>query len=326
MPLLTRRKILLTHTETVYGSDIGPSESASGDPVLMIDPFEYEQTVDMVEVLGGNIGRGRIRPIAGIRRNGVTFRTYVCGLTTGTYTATVKPPISELLRACGLFETFVTSNAAGVPQYTYTPGGGVGSDTSLSMVAHQDGIDQRLVGARGNVNFIFEAAKPVIAEFNFRGILTTEAATTRGQPVGFSTAIPPRWIDSGSIIAGSYGIPVENLNLNTNNTVYEEPASVARSSSGIYAVIITERNPGGSLDPEATLPSTLDFFAAWKSTSATVLRLAAGVTQGNRFTLTGSRFTYKEVAWGDKEGLSIFNTNFELYENTGNDNFQIIFD
>lgn len=325
---LTRRQLALQKLETNYGVDAVPSHTSSYDAIRLVAPFTLDLTEDLIETQGGNLSRGRQRPIPAIKRSGFTFRTYVQGVDVSTYTANVKPPIAGLLTACGLFESFVSSGpdvSGGTPYYKYVPTNDVGSDNSISFYAHQDGKEHRFTGCRGNVNFIWAADAPVIAEFNFRGLLSAELETTRAAPVGFPTNTPPQWIDSGSIIVGSYAIPVENLNLNTNNTIFEEPASVAKSASGIIGVIITERAPGGSFDPEATFSNTLDFFGAWRSASGSILKLNAGIVQGNRFTVVASQMIFKKVGWGDKSGLSIFNTDYELYERSTDDQYSIIF-
>lgn len=322
---LTRRQLMLAKTETTYGVDAAPSHANSYEAIKLVDPFTLDIGTEMLEQSGGNLTRGSTRPIAGLRPFGVTFRTYVCGIEANTYAATVKPPIGDLLQACGYFGTFISSNAVGRPAWRYAPAADARSDTSVTLVPHQDGYEHRAVGGRGNVNFIMAKASPWIAEFNFRAILATEAATVRAAPTGLPTQIPPRWIDSGSIIVQSYALPVENMNLGTNNTVFESPASIARSSSGIIQCIITERAPGGSFDPEATHPSTLDFFGMWRSSSGAVLKLNAGLAQGNQCSIVASQMMYKQVGWGDKSGLAIFSTDYQLYEKVGNDEMIIEF-
>ena len=294
-----------------------------------MDPFVGDFGQDMVEVSGGNLTRGFTRPIATIRPAGVTFRTYVHGITSPAYgviyRATAKTPIGDLLRACGMQETFETAGYAG-GRYRYQTTADPSSDNSATLVCHEDGFDHRLLGCRGNVNFIYAAAAPVVAEFNFRGILSTEAATLRAAPTSLPTIVPPRWVGSGSIFVASLHAVVNNMNFQTGNTIYEQPASVATSGSGIIQAIITDRAPGGSLDPEVTNASTLDFFAQWRATSGAVLSVQTNVTTGNRFTLTASQVVIKTLARGDQSGLRIFNTGIQAYERNQNDEFQILFD
>jgi hypothetical protein len=325
---LTRRQLLLQKFETTYSTDALPSHLNSYDAIRLVAPFTLDLGEDQIDIAGGNLSRGHQRPLVGIKRTGVTFRTYIQGTDQTTYTAQIKPPIGDLLRACGLVETFINSlPEIGVTTsgYKYAPSNDVASDSSVTIVAHQDGFEHRLTGCRGNVNFIWAADAPVIAEFNFRGLLKIEASTARAAPAGLPTATPPQWIDSGSIIVNSFMLNTENLNFSTNNTLYEEPASVAGSATGIAVVLVTERQPGGSFDPEATDPSTLNFFGAWRSASGTILKLNAGIVQGNRFTVVASQMVYKKVGWGDKQGLSIYSTNFELTERSSDDQFLLVF-
>ena len=319
---LTRRQLLMVGLEATYGTDALPQHTSSYQAIRLVDPFVLDLGTEMVEQQAGVLSRGMSRPIATVRPAGITFRTYVQGTNASTYTAAVKPPVGDMLRACGQFETLV---AGGVGQYQYAPSADVGSDRAVTIVAHQDGYEHRLLGCQGNVNFIFKAAEPVVAEFNFRGILSTEASTARGAPTGLPTVVPPRWIGSGSVFVESLTGNIENANFNTNNTIFEQRASQATSASGISKVLITQRAPGGSFDPEATEPNTLNFFGVWRSTSGAVLRLQAGTDQSNRMIITASQTVFKKVGWGDKEGMSIFNTDYQAYERSGDDESLIAF-
>jgi hypothetical protein len=319
---LSRKELILFKLETTAGVDAAPTEANSNQAIRVIEPFTTDMGQEFVEVQPGNNTRGFNRPIPTVRPFGVTFKSYLSGIP-NSYSAGNKPVLGDAMRACGLFETFTTSNAAGRPQYRYAPAASVGSDLSATIVVHHDGFDQRLVGCRGNVNFIWSAAGPVIAEFTFRGQLTTEAETARGT-ASFAEVIPPRWIDSGSILVDSFCLDAENLNLNTNNTLYEQRSPCASSGSGILQVIITERNPGGSFDPAATRTNTYDLLKKWRSASESILHLNAGIDQSNQFTINSSMMIHKTVGWGDKSGLSIFNTDFGVYQRNGNDEMEII--
>jgi hypothetical protein len=325
---LNVKDILLFKLETTYGADSAPSEANSGNTIKLAEPFQIDVTQEFVEQNGGDGTRGFTTPIGTVRPAGITFRSYITGNdnAVNSYSAAKKPPLADVLRACGLFETFVSSNAQGLPEYQYNPSAAVDSDVSATIVANLDGLDTRLVGCRGNVNIIMSAAGPAIAEFTFRGQLTTEAQTIRGT-VTVHGVIPPRWIDSGSIIVDSYQACIENFNLNTNNTLFEERCSHAASGSGIGRVIITDRQPGGSLDPDISNTSTLDILGKWRSSSAAILYLNVGLNQSNRFHLVASHAVYKSVGYGDKSGLGIFNLDYQAYkQGTGNNEFRVWFD
>lgn len=319
---LTRRQLCLLAVEATYGVDAAPEESNSFQAIRLVDPFTLDLGQEWVEVEGGQLTRGRSRPIATVRPAGITFRTYIHGIDVSTYTANVKPPLADAIRACGRQETF---EDAGNGVYRYDDVADVSSDVSVTIVANQDGFDHRLIGCRGNMNLIYTAHGPVVAEFTFRGILSTEASTARGAPT-LPTVTPPLWVGSGTMYVESVMANVENINFNTNNTIFEERSSTANSGSGIIKALITNRAPGGSFDPEATDPSTMDFFSQWRAASGSILRLQVGVSAGNRFTLVASQAIFKNVGWGDKEGMSIFSTDFEAYERSTDDSWRLTFD
>ena len=325
---LNVKDILLFKLETTYGVDAAPSEANSGIVVKLAEPLQIDVTQEFVEQNGGDGTRGFTTPIGTVRPAGVTFRSYITGHknSADSYDATNKPPLGDVLRACGLFETFISSNASGLTEYQYAPSASVDSDASATIVINKDGLDTRLKGARGNVNIILSAAGPAIAEFTFRGQLSTEAQTVRGA-VTVHTVIPPRWIDSGSIIVDSYQACMENFNFNTNNTIFEERCSHAGSGSGIGRVLITDRQPGGSLDPDISNTGTLDILGKWRSSSAAILSLNVGLQASNRFHIVASNAVYKTVAYGDKSGLGIFNVDYQAYKRgSGNNEIQIRFD
>lgn len=321
---LNRRQQLLCAVESVYGSNRNPTGDNSYQTIRLLEPFQLDLTQEHVEQTGGLGTLGFSRPIATARPAGVTFRTFLQGVPT-SYSTALKPPVGDLLRACGMVESFISSNAAGDPEYQYAPAGRVQSLCSQSIIAHVDGRDTRMTGGMGNANLILVGASPGIFEFAFRGILETEVSTVRDNPTGLPTTTPPRWVGSGSIFVGSLQAVIENLNFNTNNRILEQRASVALSGSGLVRIILTERTPGGSFDPEVTDATSLDLLGTWRSTSGAAITVNIGTERGNRFTLVMSSAIPKTVQWADKEGLAIFQTEYQAYEVGGNDDYLLRF-
>lgn len=322
---LNRRQQLFFAVESVYGTNRNPTGDNSYQTIRLIEPAQLDLGQENVEQIGGLGTLGFSRPIATARPAGVTWRTFFQGAPT-SYTTALKPPIGDVLRCCGMIETFISSNAAGDPEYQYAPAGRVQSQCGASIILNIDGQDTRMVGAMGNANFIMVGASPVIAEFTFRGLLETEVATVRGTPTGLPTTTPPRWVGSGSVLVDSLPANIENMNFNTNNRLFEQRASLALSGSGLVRVMITERTPGGSFDPEASNPSSLDWIHIWRSSSGAVVQANVGVERGNRLSLVMSSAIPKTLSWGDKEGLAIFATEYQAYEaGNGNNEFLLRF-
>ena len=124
----TRRQTLMAALESTYGVDAAPQHSNSFQAIRIMEPFALDLTQEIVDVTGGNLSRGTGRPVGTVRPAGVTFKTYVHGLDSGSYTSNRKPPIADLLRSCGMYETFISSDANGRPVYNYDFASDVGSD------------------------------------------------------------------------------------------------------------------------------------------------------------------------------------------------------
>src|ERR1051325_3069862 len=323
---LNRRQILLTAVESLYGVERLPQETNSGQAIRTIEPFQLDLGQEVLEQTGGLNTLGFSRPFGTVRPAGISFKTVIQGTTsTASYSTAIKPPCADLFRACGMLETFVTSNAVGRPQWSYKPLSRVQSQCSVTLVANVDGYEHRLIGCMGNVNIVGVAATPFVAEWNFRGQLSTEASTTRGTPVGLPTVTPARWVGSGSVFVQSLAAVIENLNMNTGNTIFEQRASNAQSGSGIIKCLITERAPGGSVDPEATNASSYDWVNVWRSSSGALLYAQAGVAQGECFAIVSSQAVFKTLARQDKTGLATFGVGYNAYETLGDDDAELRF-
>ena len=322
---LNRREILLSAVESLYGIDRAPQETNSYQAIRTIEPFVLDLSQEVLEQTGGLNTLGFSRPFGTVRPVGISYKTFVQGTGGVSYSATVKPPAGDLIRSCGYLETFVSSNAQGRPMYSYKPLSRVQSQCSMTFVANVDGYEHRIIGAMGNVNFVGVAATPFVAEWNFRGQLSTEASTTRGTPVGLPTATPARWVGSGSVFVQSLAAVIENLNANTGNRIFEQRASNALSGSGIIKCLITERQPGGSVDPEATNAGSFDWVNVWRSSSGAQLYAQAGVAQGECFAIVSSQAVFKTLARQDKTGLATFGIGWNGYEVAGDDDIEFRF-
>ena len=69
-----------------------------------------------------------------------------------------------------------------------------------------------------------------------------------------------------------------------------------------------------------------DFINLWRSSSESLLVLNTGLDDANRFTLTASKMITKALGWGDNNGLSIFNIDYQAYEESGDDEWRLIFE
>src|SRR6516164_11278465 len=103
---LNVKDLVLFKLETTYGLDSSPSEANSGNAIKLTEPPKIDVTQEFLEQNGGDGTRGFTTPIGTVRPTGVTFRSYVTGFSNSSpasYTASVKPPLADVFRACGMF-------------------------------------------------------------------------------------------------------------------------------------------------------------------------------------------------------------------------------
>lgn len=319
--------MLMVKLETTEGVDAAPQHTTSGDTLKVIDPWTLNIEQEFHE-LSGSINRSDDAPILGVRQAGIQFRTYLNGIDTINFTAAAKPTVHAALQACGLYEELESSWEYG-NAYTYIPTVDISSDKTVTVVAHIDGYEHRITGCRGNVNLIFGANAPVIAEFDLTGRLTTQATTARAVPTGLTTLVPPKWIGPASTVIDSVScLNMESFNLSTNNQIESELNMTADSEGGLSRVMIIRRAPGGSMDPTAIDPSTHDVFDNFKLGTPARISLSVGSDVGNVITLVMSNAIYKSAGWDDKTGVGIWDVTYQAYQSTaaaGDENFKLAF-
>ena len=337
---LTRKQVLLLAVESAYGLDAAPQETNSYQALRLLEPFRLRLEEGFEDL--GSTGQAR-GPAGGVVTGWtaeVSFRALMTGVAGNSYTASIRPPLGGALRTCCLREEYAQ---AANGSYTYSPTLDPSSDESATIVANQDGRDYRIVGCVGNVNVMFVAGAPTIADFTYRGMLATEATTARSAP-SLPSVRAPRWVGSGSFYVGSLGaLRVDNLSLGTANEIFEQSSALPTSGSGVVKYWVTGRAPGGSFDAALRKPG--GFYGAglygvgvydgndqailldkWRTGSDSVLRVVARERAGNSITLTTSRAVFKTLYGKDRGGAHVFGIGFQAYRRGEADQFSLVFD
>lgn len=174
MPLLSRKRLLLTKIESSYGTDSSPGGT---DAVLV-------RNLEITPIEADTVSRDLIRPYLGHSqqilsqaRVSITFEVELAGSgTSGTASR-----VDSLLRACGLVPTTTGSDITGTAQ--------AGSAGSITLEAGASAVDDyysgmviTLTGGTG------DGSKGVITDYNgTTKVATVQASTTAFTPDGTST-------------------------------------------------------------------------------------------------------------------------------------------
>ena len=307
--MLTRKTVVLAKIEANYGVDPVPTVGADA---LLVKDVDIKPTG---ETLTRDYIRSSLSPLQflrGIREVEVGFTTELKG--TGARGA--LPAFGwegPLFRACGFSEVV----NAGV-SIVYAPVSA--SFESCTLYVYKDGIFHKVTGCRGTCVMTFEIGKFPTVKWTFKGIYVSPADSSPAAQT-FSDVEPP--VILGTVLTvGGYGPCVEKLEISLNNNL--APRKCMSAASGITEWLITGRDPNGSFDPEAVLEATEDFWAKWESAEAFALALGPiGSDAGNIIEVDAPAMQYKEIAYGDRNGLLTYQIPFGLAMNTGDDELQI---
>jgi hypothetical protein len=313
--MLATKKVIGMKTEASQGSIATLAESD------FFNAFDVESDVE-VEFIDPNYVSSSLDPFAqliGKRWMTAKFKRFL--FASGSKGVAVAP-LSALLQACGLTETIVTSTSV-----TYAPSSNpatnyFGPGKSATIKLHEDGsaslsgLYKILTGAMGNCKLIIQAGKPVTIESEFKGLYTAVADAV--VPTNTPSSVAAPIVLSALFSVGSYAAIIEKLEIDLANEVSEKPS--VNAATGILGFQITGRKPQGSIDPEAVLVATHDFYGRMVAGTLGAITITIGTGAGSITTITMPQVQYGKVTTGKRSGeLMIFNVPLIPLRSSGDD-------
>lgn len=305
--MLTTREAILLKIETTQGTEATPSPSA--DAILVSELGWSNEGLRMVD-------RPNIKPTISTDK-----KTFAGTLKKVSFTAEIKgsgaagtpPEIGQALRACGLDETIVASTSV-----TYQPVSE--SHESATIYYYEDGRLRKLVGCMGNVTFNAEAGAFGTAQFEFTGH-DAGYADASFPAVSYDSTVPVPFINVPFTVDG-YGAVINSISLNAGNTI-SMPGNV-RTVDGFGDVRISQRDPNGTIDPEAVTLATKNFEAAFKA--GTLLPMTTGDVgaAGNIWNLSAN-IAIRDISPGEREQIRTDDLTFGCHETSGDDEWTLVF-
>ena len=159
--------------------------------------------------------------------------------------------------------------------------------------------------------------------FNFKGLYQTIVDASNPTLSNLESTLP-QIIQDASFTWGSYSAIASKLDLDFGANVV--PAESFNASYAIYAFRISDRDPKGSFNPDATLEATHPFWADWKGNTTRALSIQIGESAGNICTISIPKCSSTGPKYEDKEGVLAYNVPFMMVENaTDDDEISIAF-
>lgn len=314
--MLSRNEMILAKIESTYGTDPTPdgTNAIALAGLVQANPAEQARQVERPVIRGGSIGKGS--PIFGGSLFGITIEVELKGSGDDVDT---PPEFGVLLRACGFQETI----NAGV-SVVYAPRS-TGHE-SCTIWYYQDGVRYRITGCRGNVSFSGTVGEVMKATFTMIGRKTAGDPTDTSQPTPtLDAAVPPVFMANNFLSIGAFNPAFTEWSLDMQNAV--NAGGNANAPDGFGVVRITERNPGGEINPEMTLVATQNWIDDWERGNTKALALQLGTAGGNRFEFDVPVMRYIEPSFDDRDGTRSIGISYKADE-TGslNDEVTITFD
>lgn len=301
MSLLKNLAVLLAKIEVIYNTD--PVPTAVADAILVSNlQLNWPTEVHDRDLISNS--QSPFAPLHGRKYGQLTFDVELKGSGAAGTAADWGP----LLRACGFGEIIVTSISV-----TYAPISA--SFESITIYAYRDGLLYKFTGCMGNVAKRFPAGKPAMLSFTFTGHAVEQADVPLPSPTVDITV--PAVVKNASFTIDSYAAVLSALNLDMGNRVII-PDDV-NAAEGYGEVKISGRTAQGSMDPEATLVATHDFWSDWEDGTQMALSIVVGSVAGNIATFTAPKVVYREFNEGERDGIYTLDLPFTAARNIGDD-------
>jgi len=307
--MLTRKTVILAKIESEYGTDPVPTPAVNA---ILVKDVDIKPAGELTE---RDFLRSSLSPlpfVMGMKEVDVSFATELKG--TGTRGALPAWGWEgELLRACGLHETVTATT-----KIEYLP---VSEGfESCTLYVYKDGVFHKITGCRGTFTINGSVGKYLGIKWSFKGIYNAPVDASPAAQM-FSSVIPPLLFSAG-LTLDAYAPVATAIEIAMNNDLGKR--TDLNTATGLKEIMITGRKPGGSLDPETVTEASYAFWNKWENASVAALNIGPiGSTQGNIITITAPKLQYKEISYGDREGLLTYQVPFQLAMNSGDDELKI---
>lgn len=205
------------------------------------------------------------------------------------------------------------------PRVDYEP---VSTDPESAAISFfMDRIHHRLLGARGSVSLDITSKKFPTLKCQFKGLYQPPAEQAL-PPVDYSGFIPPKEVSTEHTTrfqVHDYSGPMESLALNINSAVE------ARFMVGFEGILITGREPNGSIKLDAPPLSKKNFFVAAKNGDLAPLFIQHGKQAGNIVEVSCPNAQVMAPKYGESQGIVQFEMGIEPKPLAGDDEVKITF-
>lgn len=291
---------LLAKVETTYGTD--PTPATSANEIRVNDRIWTNLTIaHQFENLRDDAATGTLSPPAtGAKRGRIgtlTIPVELTGSRSGNaYSASNLPPLSPLIKSCGMSQAIVTTSMSETVTYSEANS----SLSSCTIWAYSGNKLIKMTGCRGNIRWPILAGQLGTVMFEMTGMVSgiTESSVASAS---YTSSVPPAAVGM-SLTVGSWSPDVMEAEFDLGNSVVVVPSG--NGSDGIAQVQISRRTPTWTLRAKAPAISTYDPWTIARTPTTAAIALTVGSTQYNRADLAVTASYLNDPEMEDQDGLA----------------------
>lgn len=235
--------------------------------------------------------------IPGQRMGKITFDVYL----KGSGSAGTAPEFGDALKACRMNETVAASTSV-----TYKP---LVSETSVASVSYyEDGLLMAIAGAIGTVSFKGTVGEPIVASFEFTGLLVDPTDTALISSVTYDSTVPPALQNSTITLLGVTTGICKSLNFDLGNKISMRDSIAA--ASGYAGAFHSDRRSTGSFEIEMPTIAAHDLWTKLKTPTTGVISNGAIGAAGNLVQLLANVGSLNKLSKGAQDGRSMVTGDF----------------
>jgi hypothetical protein len=261
----TRLKTILAKIESSYAVD--PTPTGAANAIVVSDVNVNPISMDTVprDLVRNYLGNSEYLVAAMWKQ--IEFTVEIAG----AGGAGTVPKFGPLLRACGMGETI-----NGGVSVVYSPISA--AEESVTIYANIDGMLHKGLGCRGTVSLTMNARQRPTMRFTFIGLFAavTDAAAPSLTLTGWQKPVAVNNTNSSSFTLHSYAAKLSALSIDLG------VAREYRNLVGAEDVLITDRQPAGSITIEQPTVAQKDYFTTISAATLGTMSLTHGPAL-NRF-------------------------------------------
>ena len=306
-----RLRQLLYKIESSYGTDPGPTNSANYLEVLdlNIEPIVSDEAER--QIISGYFGNYPVELVN--KRANVNFSCYL----SGSGTLGTPPQFGDLLKACNMTQSIVSSTSV-----SYVPNSNTAGD-SVTFYVNYNGVRQIVKGSRGSFSIEMTAGELPVIKFTFTGIFASPTDSAISSPTKLNQATPVAFGNSNTtgFQLFSYFGDCQSWTFDMGNEI------VFRSLVGSTDTVqITDRKPTGTVVLEAVAMSAKNFINMASGSSQGNNTLIHGQTDGNKVHLNCPQTDLGAITYEESDMVWMLNAPYRaIPTEAGNNDVEINF-